>query len=483
MADDDPTSSLPASQYAQVLAGITPNRACEVDSEESDGFDEFSTPLGTQTEAEIGCVAGTSTEKKKKANLSKVLFINGATTNGEGSQKTSASESAQKTAKGPLLQPEVFRSPERKKIARVNERRFEQGYDSDGDIGPFYDAIDSEWGQDYDDDEEIPEGCDDLTFKNADVLTENAVAPTANADAPSNPPVNPSVATAENSNIPETNAVAPIVGPTPKVLTLEMIDGLNVNDLKKQCKKKGLKVAGKKQDLVERLRKAVRNKIPDKTPEGKSKQLIKKKVNDEDDEVDEVKGFAPGAYWKTLTQNPIAVPEPENPEFKNARAPTVPEDEAHIAAPIKYHYDERFDRPVFKGKLKETVMLRNGRAKKTPDGKDQSREIPYEKGRPDPHFVKKQKLTCDAHPSVFFDIFVPFKTNEYNRAGRGEFPSIAAWTKYTNSKAMIANAGPGGQVYPDFRPFTMREIRQHLGLWRGPALGGTQSNKSSLTYF
>jgi hypothetical protein len=26
-----------------------------------------------------------------------------------------------------------------------------------------------------------------------------------------------------------------------------MIDGLNVNDLKKQCKKKGLKVAGKKQ--------------------------------------------------------------------------------------------------------------------------------------------------------------------------------------------------------------------------------------------
>jgi len=188
-------------------------------------------------------------------------------------------------------------------------------------------------------------------------------------------------------------------------------------------------------------------------------------VNDDDDEVDEVKGFAPGAYWKTLTQNPIPVPEPENPGFKNARAPTVPEEEGHIAAPIKYHYDEKFDRPVFKGKLKEKVLLRNGRQKKTPDGKDESREIPYEKGRPDPNFVKKQKLTCNAHPSVFFDIFVPFKTNTYNRAGRGEFPSIAAWTKYTNSKAMLANAGPGGQVYPDFRPFTMREIRQHLGIY------------------
>ena len=30
---------------------------------------------------------------------------------------------------------------------------------------------------------------------------------------------------------------------------------------------------------------------------------------------------------------------------------------------------------------------------------------------------------------------------------------------------MLANAGPGGQVYPDFRPFTMQELRQHLGLY------------------
>ena len=59
----------------------------------------------------------------------------------------------------------------------------------------------------------------------------------------------------------------------------------------------------------------MRNKVPDKPQEGKAKQLIKKKVNDDDDEVDEVKGFAPGAYWKTLIQNPIAVPEPENRGF------------------------------------------------------------------------------------------------------------------------------------------------------------------------
>jgi hypothetical protein len=64
-------------------------------------------------------------------------------------------------------------------------------------------------------------------------------------------------------------------------------------------------------------------------------------MND-DDEVNEVKGFAPGAYWRTLTKHPITVLKLENPMFTNARAPTVPEDKATLAPPIKYHFDETF---------------------------------------------------------------------------------------------------------------------------------------------
>jgi hypothetical protein len=368
MADDGATTPLPASQYNQVLAGTTPDRVCGVDSEEVDRLDDFSTPIGAQIEGGIGCAASTTTENTNEGNLSKVLFGNGVTTHYECNHQASASEGPQRTAEGPFLQPEVFRSPEAKKIAQViklNEHRFERGYDSDGEIGPFFDAIEEEGVQDYDDDEAIPEDSDDLTFPQADVLTENAGEnadqPTQEADAPSNPPANPPVSVAANSN---SIAATVIVRPSSHVMTVEMIDGLNVMDLKKACRKKGLKVAGKKQDLVERLRKAIRKGVPDKTQKGKSMQLVKKNVNDDDDEVDEVKGFAPGAYWKTLLKNPIAVPEPENPGFTNARAPTVPEDEAAVAPPIKYHFDETFDRAVFKGKLKEKVLLRNGRQKK-----------------------------------------------------------------------------------------------------------------------
>ncbi len=64
----------------------------------------------------------------------------------------------------------MFRSPQRKKIARVNGTRFEPGYDSDGEIGPFFDAIESEGEQDYDDDVELQEDGGDATFKNADVI-------------------------------------------------------------------------------------------------------------------------------------------------------------------------------------------------------------------------------------------------------------------------------------------------------------------------
>jgi hypothetical protein len=52
-----------------------------------------------------------------------------------------------------------------------------------------------------------------------------------------------------------------------------------------------------------------------------------------------------------------------------------------------------------------------------------------------------------------------------SREGRVEYPSFQTWTKYTNAKAMISQAGRGGTKYPDFKPFSMQEIRQHLGLY------------------
>jgi hypothetical protein len=58
------------------------------------------------------------------------------------------------------------------------------------------------------------------------------------------------------------------------------------------------------------------------------------------------------------------------------------------------------------------------------------------------------------------DAFFPMKLTV-----GGRDVSIAKMTTWTNLKAMLANAGTGGSMYPNFVPFLIIEIRQHLGLY------------------
>jgi hypothetical protein len=101
----------------------------------------------------------------------------------------------------------------------------------------------------------------------------------------------------------------------------------------------------------------------------------------------------------------------------------------------------------------------------TPDGKPQIEEVPYKHSHPNPSFVSKHKLSSQSHPANILDAFVPFHTNKYSKTSRGGFPSIEAWTKYTNVKAILVNSGQPGMIYPKFKPFSMSEIHQHLGVY------------------
>ena len=42
--------------------------------------------------------------------------------------------------------------------------------------------------------------------------------------------------------------------------------------------------------------------------------------------------------------------EPENPTFKNPRAPTIEERDAEYV-PVKHNFSERFERPAFEGTI------------------------------------------------------------------------------------------------------------------------------------
>jgi hypothetical protein len=46
---------------------------------------------------------------------------------------------------------------------------------------------------------------------------------------------------------------------------------------------------------------------------------------------------------------------------------------------------------------------------------------------------------------------------------------LSKLTTFTNLKAQLANAGNVGHIYPEFKAFSVKEVRQFLGLsiWQG----------------
>jgi hypothetical protein len=171
--------------------------------------------------------------------------------------------------------------------------------------------------------------------------------------------------------------------------------------------------------------------------------------------------FKEGTRWKVLVANSEAVPEPENPNFACARAPTVPADEA-ANVPVKHNFDERFEQPPFTATYETEETFGNGRLKYNRDGSNRKVKKPVERGRVNPTFVKNNNLTVESHPVDFVHGFFPVAGNRH--LGK-EYISIEQITKWTNLKATLAGAGPGGTTYTDFKPFTVKEIRRHLGLY------------------
>ena len=84
-------------------------------------------------------------------------------------------------------------------------------------------------------------------------------------------------------------------------------------------------------ELLNRLRKA----LEDKVVVGRSNKVPKKKKHD----CAGMGTFSPNAYWRILEKDDVATEEPINPTFKDARAPTIREEDAKFVA-AKYNFSK-----------------------------------------------------------------------------------------------------------------------------------------------
>jgi len=291
---------------------------------------------------------------------------------------------------------------------------YRDGYDSDGKLGPFFDAVMDEGTDESDDDEELP---------------------TASA-APL-----PREAT-------NTAGEEPQPAPVP-LLDEDSVKVMNVAQLKDELRKRKLTVNGVKQVLQERLLSFLRNPNSNNNLPGPGTTAAGQNVT--------TAGFSEGAAWKELKTEDEIVPEPNT--NRNLVGPTVPTGEREFT---KRNFTETFDRPPFTAMSPVIDIGRNGKPVKNRRGEVQWTNEIREKGRANKEWVDKQGLTEFSKPSDWFEALLPLKKDKDSPRG---MVSISDWTSYLNTRAIISNAGNPSHIYPDFTPFSPQEVKQFIGLY------------------
>ena len=325
-------------------------------------------------------------------------------------------------------------SPRDKCLNNMNNKEdgFENGYDSDGEMGPFNNRTDKEGPQLFNEDDD-----DGVGFVAEKLIDED-----------------PDLAA------PVDEVVLGVHVP----ILLDEMNKLSSVQLKLELKLREQPTSGAKFKLKERLIKALEKKLPKYTMES----LAKKKEADieakKKNPTDGLSSFAKTAYWKELKANDAPVEEPTNPTFKiqRVRAPTVPEeDAAHI--PVKHDFSHRFDVPVFAGTTTAYVLAEGRGRNKTRSIRHDRNGVPLTKVVPrtcavvNPAFIKEYNLSKRTKPHEYANIFLPFKSRKQKGPGSFSFEKMMQWTA---TKAIYADAG-NSYYKGEYTAFSIDQIRKH----------------------
>ena len=206
-------------------------------------------------------------------------------------------------------------------IAR-REARFEDGYDSDGEIGPFNDVFEVEGPHDFDEDAVLEMAAPPTVTKAGVVEGNTKVPPPPAAGPPIHVPI-------------EDTAFKEMMKPD-LIHEVKIRGQLAQNAWKKATLMRSLLAALKDKKVVCGIIEQNKNKG---IGGGKDKETPGNEVG---------KVFASTAKWRMLTPNEEVDEEPANDTFCLPRAPTIDERDVKYV-PVKHNFDEKVDIPVFKG--------------------------------------------------------------------------------------------------------------------------------------
>ena len=90
--------------------------------------------------------------------------------------------------------------------------------------------------------------------------------------------------------------------------------------------------------------------------------------------------------------------------------------------------------------------------------------VEIKNGCVDPVFIKNHDLSIVSTPEDFMDAIFSYEKNPYCTTKK-EYFSFALIMKWTNLKAVLALAGAGVLTYKYFNALSIKEVRQHIGLY------------------
>ena len=280
-----------------------------------------------------------------------------------------------------------------------SEDAMDNGYDSDGQLGPFLqDGVSEETN---------------FCMDEAPVQGEKA----------------PNVDGTEMAETTE-NADGSVVPEAVDALNDDAIDKMKVVDLRKELGMRGLSKNGNKGVLVKRLKEGIQKNVP---------LLVDRPTEQMENSAGD--GFEAGAYWRLLeaTGPPLddSIMEVDGILF---RAPTTTEEEHKNAdfdeRPKKRNFGESFDREPFVGNqlLPERILKGKyrGQLKKNKVGNYIYKQQQSEESNPNLEYLFAKGIGFHSHPADWFNMFFPKKRSRRVLASAVTIDELTSWT---NTKA------------------------------------------------
>ena len=261
--------------------------------------------------------------------------------------------------------------PKPKQQTAENFDSFENGEDTDGEIGPFYDAVAEE--EDFDD--------DDMSFFSPFRMEpQDNLLPVPDDSVQEDSMLEGSPRSATEA-VPEIAAENPVVA-----FTEDDLKKMKNSELQAELKKRGRSTNGNKTVLVARLLAAINDEAGTSTGRNRSgRRKGRRKGHPRTDEA--IEGFALEARWRELVANNEPVAEPTRPN--DLVGPTIPLGEKEFK---KFDYADQWDREPWTATSPVHVLNASGK-KKMRNGQPVIENELREKGRVSQDWLNKHKLT------------------------------------------------------------------------------------------